>query len=111
MAQHGHIVAGRIPHRCLRMGGTDRTRLRSEEHTSELQSLTNLVCRLLLDKKKSGEYADYFQLSTLTSAQMKLIIPKVINTGDTQAWDTTQTIKSAFYDLNVAKVSAFCRAR
>src|SRR5262249_57311314 len=26
-------------------------RLRSEEHTSELQSLTNLVCRLLLDKK------------------------------------------------------------
>src|SRR5262249_61874459 len=26
---------------------------RSEEHTSELQSLTNLVCRLLLEKKKS----------------------------------------------------------
>src|SRR5438093_1900910 len=25
---------------------------RSEEHTSELQSLTNLVCRLLLEKKK-----------------------------------------------------------
>src|SRR5262249_13578602 len=30
-----------------------RRRLRSEEHTSELQSLTNLVCRLLLEKKKS----------------------------------------------------------
>src|SRR5437016_6988225 len=29
-----------------------RTRRRSEEHTSELQSLTNLVCRLLLEKKK-----------------------------------------------------------
>src|ERR1019366_9957055 len=27
-------------------------RHRSEEHTSELQSLTNLVCRLLLEKKK-----------------------------------------------------------
>src|SRR5437016_10700044 len=27
-------------------------RERSEEHTSELQSLTNLVCRLLLEKKK-----------------------------------------------------------
>src|SRR5438046_6651529 len=26
---------------------------RSEEHTSELQSLTNLVCRLLLEKKKT----------------------------------------------------------
>src|SRR5438093_10353938 len=29
-----------------------RRRERSEEHTSELQSLTNLVCRLLLEKKK-----------------------------------------------------------
>src|SRR5262249_60819164 len=30
--------------------------LRSEEHTSELQSLTNLVCRLLLEKKKKKKY-------------------------------------------------------
>src|SRR5437899_7613868 len=29
---------------------------RSEEHTSELQSLRHLVCRLLLEKKKSNEY-------------------------------------------------------
>ena len=29
---------------------------RSEEHTSELQSLTNLVCRLLLEKKKKIYY-------------------------------------------------------
>src|SRR5258706_5451031 len=29
---------------------------RSEEHTSELQSLTNLVCRLLLEKKKQTQY-------------------------------------------------------
>src|SRR5437016_10840548 len=29
------------------------TKARSEEHTSELQSLTNLVCRLLLEKKKT----------------------------------------------------------
>src|SRR5437899_4977773 len=28
--------------------------LRSEEHTSELQSLRHLVCRLLLEKKKTG---------------------------------------------------------
>src|SRR5438046_6436327 len=35
-------------------GGEHRLQvaLRSEEHTSELQSLTNLVCRLLLEKKK-----------------------------------------------------------
>src|SRR5690242_21380746 len=30
----------------------DRTNTRSEEHTSELQSHVNLVCRLLLEKKK-----------------------------------------------------------
>src|SRR5258705_3456648 len=29
------------------------TRVRSEEHTSELQSLRHLVCRLLLEKKKN----------------------------------------------------------
>src|SRR5262249_61596727 len=29
--------------------------VRSEEHTSELQSLTNLVCRLLLEKKKKKD--------------------------------------------------------
>src|SRR5262249_5847856 len=37
-----------------RRGGRDQKALRSEEHTSELQSLTNLVCRLLLEKKKTG---------------------------------------------------------
>src|ERR1035438_7614064 len=34
-----------------RLGIVDRERLRSEEHTSELQSLRHLVCRLLLEKK------------------------------------------------------------
>src|SRR2546430_9046109 len=33
-------------------GGRGRGRRRSEEHTSELQSQSNLVCRLLLEKKK-----------------------------------------------------------
>src|SRR5258706_2360554 len=33
-------------------------KLRSEEHTSELQSLTNLVCRLLLEKKKTNRAAN-----------------------------------------------------
>src|SRR5262249_60817694 len=32
---------------------------RSEEHTSELQSLTNLVCRLLLEKKKENTSPHY----------------------------------------------------
>src|SRR4051812_49512128 len=34
---------------------------RSEEHTSELQSHVNLVCRLLLEKKKKEIYAQQIQ--------------------------------------------------
>src|SRR5471030_3392984 len=34
-----------------------RAKNRSEEHTSELQSLRHLVCRLLLEKKKINEIA------------------------------------------------------
>src|SRR2546425_7453387 len=35
-------------------GNHHRVRRRSEEHTSELQSLAYLVCRLLLEKKKTN---------------------------------------------------------
>src|SRR5688572_30863360 len=35
-----------------RVGALDHSWTRSEEHTSELQSQSNLVCRLLLEKKK-----------------------------------------------------------
>src|SRR5260370_15459771 len=34
-------------------GGINGRKIRSEEHTSELQSHLNLVCRLLLEKKKN----------------------------------------------------------
>src|SRR5262249_60413900 len=37
---------------------------RSEEHTSELQSLTNLVCRLLLEKKNDTNNCIYALRST-----------------------------------------------
>src|SRR5262249_56430687 len=39
-------------------GDTSAKPIRSEEHTSELQSLTNLVCRLLLEKKKKIKSLD-----------------------------------------------------
>src|SRR5258705_8270679 len=35
---------------------------RSEEHTSELQSLRHLVCRLLLEKKKTNYNRDYYYI-------------------------------------------------
>src|SRR2546430_13610959 len=39
-----------------RVGRTGALGPRSEEHTSELQSQSNLVCRLLLEKKKKTHY-------------------------------------------------------
>src|SRR2546430_17652335 len=45
-----HHGAGRF--RDARADCGTRSRQRSEEHTSELQSQSNLVCRLLLEKKK-----------------------------------------------------------
>ena len=44
------IIAGERRWRAARMAGLDE--VRSEEHTSELPSRENLVCRLLLEKKK-----------------------------------------------------------
>src|SRR5262245_64928498 len=45
----GSVLGGRW----VRVERVGRRRLRSEEHTSELQSLRHLVCRLLLEKKKT----------------------------------------------------------
>src|SRR2546430_10994162 len=45
----------------LELNGTaDFRQNRSEEHTSELQSQSNLVCRLLLEKKKLSAICDHF---------------------------------------------------
>src|SRR2546425_9608389 len=46
------------PLRPLAQEGVLQRRPRSEEHTSELQSLAYLVCRLLLEKKKKDLRAD-----------------------------------------------------
>src|SRR5260221_14243285 len=47
-----HQLAGRSP-RAERKPEADHPEARSEEHTSELQSHSDLVCRLLLEKKKA----------------------------------------------------------
>src|SRR5258706_7375295 len=45
---------------------TFRAAVRSEEHTSELQSLTNLVCRLLLEKKKNSAMDKMNDITSIT---------------------------------------------
>src|SRR5688500_19397033 len=56
----GHIPGARFVPTAQYMArqGDLLTELRSEEHTSELQSPCNLVCRLLLEKKKQNKNAD-----------------------------------------------------
>src|SRR5436309_11325262 len=51
-ARGGADAQGRAPARRHRAG----VEARSEEHTSELQSRENIVCRLLLEKKKNNDY-------------------------------------------------------
>src|SRR2546421_8762787 len=67
-SRYGHLLEGARRYKPTTTGGSSRTRAseiqrncrgfdkgfatRSEEHTSELQSRSDLVCRLLLEKKK-----------------------------------------------------------
>src|SRR5437899_9469808 len=65
LAQFGRAKLGRL-HGSLG-GGVPRHRgcRRSEEHTSELQSLRHLVCRLLLEKKKILEEILSFRMQVV----------------------------------------------
>src|SRR2546427_3997251 len=46
------VILGDVKHLVPKMASRERPSSRSEEHTSELQSQSNIVCRLLLEKKK-----------------------------------------------------------
>src|SRR2546429_6981730 len=62
------------PHVSLRKNAAMRRRIRSEEHTSELQSRLHLVCRLLLEKKKKS-YAHSHPLQLTTTRRRRLNHP------------------------------------
>src|SRR2546427_5041061 len=70
--QRGRAVRGMVCQ--CRARGPDgrglRTRSRSEEHTSELQSQSNLVCRLLLEKKKNNAASSASSEAVVTSFVM-----------------------------------------
>src|SRR2546425_2657014 len=58
--QHGHGCVRPLSHFNL---------VRSEEHTSELQSLAYLVCRLLLEKKKTIPFCAKLASTSETASQ------------------------------------------
>src|SRR2546429_6321290 len=51
-----------------RPGSSDASSIRSEEHTSELQSRLHLVCRLLLEKKKVKHECNYLLLCSYVTS-------------------------------------------
>src|SRR5947208_10837107 len=50
--------------------------MRSEEHTSELQSPDHLVCRLLLEKKKKTDYTDDTAITTVRELNPRGAAPR-----------------------------------
>src|SRR5256885_11935241 len=57
---------------CARLGVKILNLSRSEEHTSELQSPCNLVCRLLLEKKKNVRFASRHSARTAPATHRRL---------------------------------------
>src|SRR2546430_8893476 len=60
--------------------GGQAWRTRSEEHTSELQSQSNLVCRLLLEKKKTAINHAAIDANTLPFTRQQAELPPVPRT-------------------------------
>src|SRR2546430_9527632 len=63
LSKYGTVSVGSIKQKPFEPQLTNAGDARSEEHTSELQSQSNLVCRLLLEKKKTS-HDDYPQYDT-----------------------------------------------
>src|SRR5258708_12592035 len=70
--------------RCNPVRNARGRRCRSEEHTSELQSPDHLVCRLLLEKKKSKK-------AHLATRDPQLCRPRLLTTNNTDPAPTLTT--------------------
>src|SRR5256886_2963361 len=69
----------------------ERRAVRSEEHTSELQSQSNLVCRLLLEKKKKLNQSGY----SLLLSRANKNVARQPHSGEKHCLDSTTKQDSA----------------
>ncbi|MGA7615980.1 MAG: prepilin-type N-terminal cleavage/methylation domain-containing protein [Thermoanaerobaculia bacterium] len=60
-----------------------------------------------LIESRSVEYADYFQLESLTPSQIAQLVPQLVSRGIERAWDPGEAVSSAFYSLNDASDGVF----
>src|SRR2546430_3834715 len=72
---------------------------RSEEHTSELQSQSNLVCRLLLEKKKNTRNTYSLKAAVISKYQVSLTAKAMHPLKTTNALAPTLIIHSVSYML------------
>src|SRR5690625_6047980 len=76
--------------------------IRSEEHTSELQSRGHLVCRLLLEKKKSYlDHALFAEKTTMADQGVKEVLSQV---ADELQKDVATVINQSYDDGLVARL-------
>src|SRR5256885_7041238 len=73
--RHGHRRQSREKHPAVAAAEHARIADRSEEHTSELQSPCNLVCRLLLEKKKKATTSPQLTTDASTSTRPTHLTP------------------------------------
>src|SRR2546427_9421015 len=85
-----HTTCGRNLHRHLGA--------RSEEHTSELQSQSNLVCRLLLEKKKKKIWIICEEDNAKLGTGRDLICDGVTETKTSSAFSTNAALKHVDHD-------------
>src|SRR2546430_6999691 len=81
---------------CIRAPGTWSASERSEEHTSELQSQSNLVCRLLLEKKKNKAVKSLIHLTPIASAFLTTKINKAHDIVTTPTLPSVLTMHNAY---------------
>src|SRR5256885_12542014 len=95
------VMRTRLPESAMRMPHASPLKPRSEEHTSELQSPCNLVCRLLLEKKKTD---------VLLSFPFPIVCPKLADVYKT-VYGPLSTIavhRSVLLYLAIASPRALC---
>src|SRR5207249_6481561 len=64
------VIARLSPPAARTRSGSDGYELRSEEHTSELQSRFDLVCRLLLEKKNQTRLCESTQINHISTCRL-----------------------------------------
>src|SRR5688572_32477968 len=77
-----------------------RTVGRSEEHTSELQSQSNLVCRLLLEKKKKHPIQQTFSANVGHKLLPLVLAGSVLETLSGDSLAETLTTLARFFELH-----------